>query len=97
MRVGAEGVKIMLSGRIGGAEMARSEQDKEGRLPVQTLRAEIDYELTEAHTTFGRMGVKVWICKGEIYGKKDLFEDTTAPREKAKPKGIKTFRKRNKN
>jgi len=72
MRMGAEGVKIQVSGRIGGAEMARSEQYKEGRIPLHTLRADIDYATSEAHTTYGRIGVKVWIFKGEIYGKPEL-------------------------
>ncbi len=69
MRAGAEGIKIRISGRLGGAEMARSEEIKEGRIPLHTFRADIDYALAEAHTTYGRIGVKVWICKGEIYGK----------------------------
>lgn len=73
MRTGAEGIKVTISGRVGGAEMARSEHFKEGRTPLHTLRAEIDYSLAEAHTTYGRLGVKVWICKGLVYGKKDLF------------------------
>tara|TARA_Y100001954_G_C15780603_1_gene589590 strand:+ start:973 stop:1686 length:714 start_codon:yes stop_codon:yes gene_type:complete len=72
MRVGAEGIKVMISGRVGGAEMARSEMYKDGRIPLHTLRANIDYALCEAHTTYGRLGVKVWICKGEIYGKPEL-------------------------
>jgi len=72
MRMGAEGIKVMISGRVGGAEMARSETYKEGRIPLHTLRADIDYALSEAHTTYGRIGIKVWICKGEIYGKPDL-------------------------
>lgn len=73
MRAGAEGIKVSISGRVGGAEMARSEHFKEGRTPLHTLRAEIDYSLAESHTTYGRIGVKVWICKGLVYGKKDLF------------------------
>lgn len=72
MRIGAEGIKVLISGRLGGAEMARGEIYKEGRVPLHTLRADIDYALVEAHTTYGRIGVKVWICKGEIYGKRDL-------------------------
>lgn len=72
MRMGAEGVKVMISGRVGGAEMARTEMYKEGRTPLQTLRADIDYALTEAHTTYGRIGIKVWICKGEVFGKRDF-------------------------
>ncbi len=73
MRIGAEGIKVSVSGRIGGAEMARNEHFKEGRTPLHTLRADIDYAAAEAHTTYGRIGVKVWICKGLIYGKPDLF------------------------
>ncbi|MBC8488808.1 MAG: 30S ribosomal protein S3 [Bacteroidetes bacterium] len=72
MRIGADGIKVLISGRLGGAEMARGEIYKEGRVPLHTLRADIDYALVEAHTTYGRIGVKVWICKGEIYGKRDL-------------------------
>ncbi len=76
MRIGAEGIKVLISGRLGGAEMARREQFKEGRIPLHTLRADIDYALAEAHTTYGRIGIKVWICKGEIYGKVDLVPGT---------------------
>jgi len=72
MRLGAKGVKVMISGRIGGAEMARSETYKEGRIPLHTLRADIDYNLGEALTKFGLMGIKVWIFKGEVYAKRDL-------------------------
>ena len=72
MRVGAEGIKIKVSGRLGGAEMARTEQYKEGRIPLHTLRADIDYALSEAHTIYGKIGIKVWIFKGEIFGKRDL-------------------------
>ncbi|WP_207428192.1 30S ribosomal protein S3 [Pedobacter sp. SYSU D00535] len=72
MRMGAEGIKIMCSGRLGGAEMARTEQYKEGRIPLHTFRADIDYALGEALTTYGKIGIKVWICKGEVYGKRDL-------------------------
>lgn len=79
MRMGAEGIKVMVSGRIGGAEMARSEQYKDGRTPLHTLRADIDYALSEALTTYGLLGIKVWICKGEIYGKRDLSPNVGAP------------------
>jgi small subunit ribosomal protein S3 len=72
MRMGAEGIKVGIAGRLAGAEMARSETYKEGRIPLHTLRADIDYATAEAHTTFGRIGIKVWICKGEVYGKRDL-------------------------
>lgn len=73
MRSNAEGIKISVSGRLSGAEMARSEHFKEGRTPLHTLRADIDYATAEAHTTYGRIGIKVWICKGLVYGKRDLF------------------------
>ena len=69
MRAGAQGVKTMVSGRLDGAEIARSEHYHEGSLPLQTIRADIDYAYVEAHTTFGVLGVKVWIYKGEILGK----------------------------
>lgn len=82
MRMGAEGIKILVSGRLGGAEMARSEGYKEGRTPLQTLRADIDYAVAEAHTTYGRIGIKVWICKGEIYGKRDLSPNFGLDKEK---------------
>lgn len=72
MRVGAEGIKVQISGRIGGAEMARAEMYKEGRIPLHTLRADIDYTWAEAHTTYGRLGVKVWIFKGEVFGRRDV-------------------------
>ena len=64
--------KIQISGRLNGAEMARSESYKEGRIPLSTFRADIDYALVEAHTTYGRLGIKVWIMKGEVYGKREL-------------------------
>ena len=72
MRAGAEGIKVQVSGRLNGAEMARSEMFKEGRTPLHTLRADIDYALVEALTKVGIVGVKVWICRGEVYGKRDL-------------------------
>jgi len=72
MRMGAEGIKVMLSGRLNGAEMARSEQYKEGRIPLHTFRADIDYHIAEALTVYGKIGIKVWIMRGEIYGKRDL-------------------------
>ncbi len=72
MRLGAEGIKIKVSGRLGGAEMARTEGYKEGRTPLHTIRADIDYAVAEAHTSYGRIGVKVWICRGEVFGKRDL-------------------------
>ncbi len=76
MRVGAEGIKVSVSGRIGGAEMARTEHYKEGRTPLHTLRADIDYALAEAHTTYGRIGIKVWICRGIVYNKVELVPST---------------------
>jgi len=72
MRAGAEGVKILISGRVGGAEMARNEMFKEGRTPLHTFRADIDYALAVANTKVGALGIKVWICNGEKYGKQDL-------------------------
>ncbi len=72
MRMGAEGIKVRVSGRIGGAEMARTEEYKQGRTPLHTWRADIDYAFYEALTVYGKIGVKVWICKGEVYGKRDL-------------------------
>jgi len=83
IRMGAEGIKVLISGRLGGAEMARREQFKEGRIPLHTLRADIDYATAEAHTTYGRIGVKVWICKGEVYGKVDLAPSQQTSRDKA--------------
>lgn len=69
MRMGAEGIKVICAGRLGGAEMARTEQYKEGRIPLHTLRADIDYARGTAQTIYGAIGVKVWICKGEVIGK----------------------------
>ena len=81
MRSGADGIKVSVSGRLGGAEMARSEHMKEGRTPLHTLRADIDYALAEAHTTYGRIGVKEWICNGMVYGKRDLFVSASDNRD----------------
>jgi small subunit ribosomal protein S3 len=72
MRVGAEGIKVRIGGRLGGADMARSEEYKEGRTPLHTFRADIDYANAEAQTVYGKIGIKVWICKGEVFGKRDL-------------------------
>ncbi|MCK9159310.1 MAG: 30S ribosomal protein S3 [Bacteroidaceae bacterium] len=77
MRMGAEGIKVQISGRLNGAEMARSEMYKEGRTPLHTFRADIDYCQAEALTKVGLLGIKVWICIGEVYGKKDLTPDFT--------------------
>ena len=78
MRVGAQGIKIKCSGRLGGAEMARTEQYKEGRIPLHTLRADIDYAISEAETIYGKIGIKVWIFKGEVFGKRDLSPNVGA-------------------
>jgi small subunit ribosomal protein S3 len=72
MRLGAKGIKIMCSGRLGGAEIARSESYREGSIPLHTLRADIDYGFAEANTTYGRIGIKVWIFKGEILPEKKV-------------------------
>ena len=80
MRQGAEGIKIQVGGRLGGAEIARSEWYREGRVPLHTLRADIDYATAEAHTTYGIIGVKVWIFKGEVIG--DVVEAEAAPKKK---------------
>ena len=74
MRNGAEGIKIQISGRVGGAEMARSETIKDGRIPLHTFRADVDYHLAEAITKVGVLGIKTWICNGTVYGKRDLIE-----------------------
>ena len=76
MRMGAEGIKILISGRLNGAEMARAEMFKEGRTPLHTFRADIDYAQAEALTTYGLLGIKVWICKGEVYGKRELVPNS---------------------
>ena len=68
MKAGAQGIKIRVSGRLGGAEMSRTEEMKEGRIPLHTLRADIDYGFAEAHTTYGKIGVKVWLYSGMMYG-----------------------------
>lgn len=95
MRMGSEGIKVNVSGRLGGAEMARNETYKEGRVPLHTLRADIDYATAEAHTTYGRIGVKVWICKGEVYGKRDLSPfASTAVANKPAPGKFRNTRKR---
>ena len=77
MRLGALGVKIMCAGRLNGAEIARTEWYREGRVPLHTLRADIDYGVAEAHTTYGTIGIKVWIFKGEIYGQLNAAETET--------------------
>ena len=77
MRAGAEGIKVQISGRLNGAEMARKEMYKEGRTPLHTFRADIDYCQTEALTKVGLLGIKVWICRGEVYGKQELTPNFT--------------------
>ena len=81
MRAGAEGIKVQVAGRLNGAEMARTEMFKEGRTPLHTLRADIDYALVEAHTKVGVVGVKVWICRGEVYGRRELAPNFTEQKE----------------
>ncbi|MCV6591144.1 MAG: 30S ribosomal protein S3 [Marinobacterium sp.] len=85
MRLGAKGIKIQVGGRLGGAEIARSEWYREGRVPLHTLRADIDYATYEAHTTYGVIGVKVWIFKGEILGGiEQVRAEKKAPKKKGK-------------
>ena len=99
MRAGAEGIKVQITGRLNGAEMARKEMYKEGRTPLHTFRADIDYCQAEALTKVGLLGIKVWICRGEIYGKVDFTpnftqEKSNGGRQGGKPRGN---RKRNNN
>jgi small subunit ribosomal protein S3 len=82
MRMGAEGIKVQISGRLNGAEMARSEMFKDGRTPLHTFRADIDYALGEALTQYGLIGIKVWICRGEVFGKRDLMLHFKSPKKK---------------
>lgn len=101
MRMGAEGIKVQISGRLGGAEMARSETYKEGRIPLHTFRADIDYALGEAITKVGLIGIKVWICVGEVYGKRDLSPNvgvsaSAAPQPSAQKPRSAGFRKKKK-
>ncbi|MBQ0164083.1 MAG: 30S ribosomal protein S3 [Bacteroidaceae bacterium] len=101
MRMGAEGIKVQISGRLNGAEIARSEMFKEGRTPLHTFRADIDYCQTEALTKVGILGIKVWICRGEVYGKKDLTLNFTPEKDNRRldnGRGRRDFRnKRNNN
>lgn len=83
MRAGAEGIKVRISGRLNGAEMARSEEFKDGRTPLHTFRADIDYALKESLTVYGKLGVKVWICKGEVLGKRDLSPNVGVDEKKS--------------
>ena len=87
MRAGAEGIKVQISGRLNGAEIARSEMFKEGRTPLHTFRADIDYCHTEALTKVGLLGIKVWICRGEVYGKVDLTPNFTQEKQQSRGNG----------
>ena len=93
MRMKAEGIKVQISGRLNGAEMARTESYKDGRIPLSTFRADIDYALEEAQTTYGKIGVKVWIMKGEVYGKRELSPLVGMDKKGGKNKGKKRRRK----
>ncbi|MBQ0115170.1 MAG: 30S ribosomal protein S3 [Bacteroidales bacterium] len=98
MRSGAEGIKVLVSGRLNGAEMARSEMFKDGRTPLHTLRADIDYALVPALTKVGLIGIKVWICRGEVYGKRDLAPNLVNNNERrAGGERRRNFRKKNNN
>lgn len=100
MRSGAEGIKVLVSGRLNGAEMARSEMFKEGRTPLHTLRADIDYALVPALTKVGLIGIKVWICRGEVYGKRDLapnFANNNERRSGGERRGRGGFRNKKNN
>jgi small subunit ribosomal protein S3 len=87
MRVGSEGIKVKVSGRLAGSDMARTEQYKEGRIPLHTLRADIDYAISEAQTVYGKIGIKVWVFKGEVYGKRDLSPNVGAAANAAAGQG----------
>ncbi len=97
MRMGAEGIKVVISGRLGGAEMARNETYKDGRIPLHTFRADIDYALAEALTKVGLIGIKVWICNGEVYGKRDLSPNIAAKSAKGGKGPTGGFRKKSGN
>ena len=94
IRMNAEGIKVQISGRLNGAEMARSESYKEGRIPLSTFRADIDYALVEAQTTYGKLGIKVWIMKGEVYGKRELSPLVGLSLSSSKSKGGNKGRKK---
>ena len=96
MRMGAEGIKIQVAGRLNGAEMARSEMYKEGRTPLHTLRADIDYCQATAITKVGTIGIKVWICRGEVYEKRDLAPNFTQTKDSGRPSNSGAPRKFNK-
>ena len=100
MRAGAEGIKIQITGRLNGAEMARKEMFKEGRTPLHTFRADIDYCQTEALTKVGLLGIKVWICRGEVYDKVDLAPNFAQEKNSGRSNGGRSGRgnrKRNNN
>lgn len=85
MKAGAEGVKVIMSGRLNGAEIARSETISKGKVPLITLRSDVDYALVEAQTVYGKIGIKVWIYRGEVFGRKDAFDkEQLAPQKKGK-------------
>ena len=87
LRMGAEGIKVKLSGRLGGAEIARSEEFKQGRTPLHTFRMDIDYASVFAQTVYGKIGIKVWICKGEVLGKRDLNMNVSTGRKQNAGRG----------
>ena len=100
MRLGADGIKVLISGRLNGAEMARSEMYKEGRTPLHTFRADIDYCHAEALTKVGLLGIKVWICRGEVYGKRELAPNFTQTKESGRGNnnnGGKNFKRKKNN
>ncbi len=97
MRSGAEGIKVQITGRLNGAEMARKEMYKEGRTPLHTFRADIDFCQAEALTKVGLLGIKVWICRGEVYGKRDLTPNFSQSKENSRPSGNKPGRNRKRN
>jgi small subunit ribosomal protein S3 len=85
LRMGAEGIKVKLSGRLAGAEIARSEEFKQGRTPLHTFRMDIDYANVFAQTVYGKIGIKVWICKGEVLGKRDLNPNFVSGKNDGQP------------
>ncbi len=95
MKMGADGIKVRISGRLNGGEIARSEMYKDGRTPLHTLRSNIDYALVEAQTVYGKIGIKVWICKGEIYGKVDLAPQAETERRNSGPRADRRNDRRN--
>lgn len=98
MRAGAEGIKVQIAGRLNGAEMARNEMYKDGRTPLHTFRADIDYCQAEALTKVGLLGIKVWICRGEVYGKRDLAPNFTQEKQSSnRNAGGRHFRGRRRN